>query len=165
MKHRQRFLLLLIVIFSASLQAADPVRLARYSTLEPVATQAQETPLQVVVQIRFPRRITTLRKAFEHLLRRSGYRMATAENTDPKLEALLRKPLPEVHRQLGPITLERALRTLAGAPWTLVVDPVHRLLSFELAKPYWPPIASMGPSSRIKCQVTPTLAKDEGLQP
>jgi len=41
-------------------------------------------------------------------------------------------PLPKVHHSLGPITLTQALSTLAGSPWRLVVDPIHRLISFQL---------------------------------
>ena len=135
--------------------AADiPVRVGRYSTIAPTATAAQADLLQVVVRIRFPAQITTLRPAFEHLLERSGYRLAPAPATDPRLDVLMREPLPQVHRSLGPITLQRALETLAGPAWILVVDPVHRLVSFELAKPYATAVPVVGsghyiPHSRV----------------
>ncbi len=121
----------------AEVTAAEPlVRVGRYATIAPVATPAQANLMQVVVRIHFPDEITTLRPAFEHILARSGYRLAPALAADPRLETLMRAPLPEVHRRLGPITLQRALETLAGPTWVLVADPVHRLVSFELAAPY-----------------------------
>ena len=128
--------LLLGMTLTAPLHAEELVRVARYSTFEPVATLAQAEPLQVVVQMQFPQQITTLEAALVYLLARSGYRLAEAKATDPRLTTLLRASLPEVHRRLGPITLSRALRTLAGSAWQLVIDPVHRLVSFELTPGY-----------------------------
>ena len=52
--------LLLGMSLIAPLHAGERVRVARYSTLEPVATQAQAEPLQVVMQMQFPQQITTL---------------------------------------------------------------------------------------------------------
>ncbi|MGH8490231.1 MAG: FimV/HubP family polar landmark protein, partial [Gammaproteobacteria bacterium] len=52
------------------------------------------------------------------------------------LPTLLGWPLPAVHRTLGPMRLDEALKTLAGPAHYLVVDPVHRLVSFELREPY-----------------------------
>ena len=112
------------------------VRTARYTTVAPVATPAQADLLHVIVRIQFPGHVTTVRDAFGHLLSRSGYRLAPDGSADPRRDILLRSPLPAVHRQLGPITLQGALETLAGPAWVLVTDPVHRLVSFELAAPY-----------------------------
>ncbi len=138
--------LLLGMTLTAPLHADELVRIARYSTLEPVATQAQAEPLQVVVEMQFPQQITTLEASLMYLLIRSGYRLAEARTADPRLTTLLRAPLPEVHRRLGPITLSRALRTLAGSAWQLVIDPVHRLVSFELAQHYRTASLALRPS-------------------
>jgi len=125
-----------IILFVAQAWAEPTVRAARYTSVEPVPTAAQADLLQVIVQIRFPGSVTSLREAFDHLLTRSGYRMATGPAVDPGLGVLMQAPLPAVHRRLGPITLQAALETLAGPAWVLVTDPVHRLVSFELAAPY-----------------------------
>ncbi len=113
-----------------------PVQVERYSTVAPVPRAAQIDPLQAVVAIAFPDQISTVGDALHYLLRRTGYRFASREATDPASTALMRQPLPAVHRQLGPITVSRALTTLAGPAWYLVVDPVHRLVSFELVRRY-----------------------------
>lgn len=42
------------------------------------------------------------------------------------------QPLPEVHRNLGPMCLEEGLLTLVGFPFGLVIDPVHRLIGLRL---------------------------------
>ena len=138
-----RIVLLLISMTATGVWAAEPsVRVGRYSTMAPVATPAQADLLQVVVRIRFPREIKTLGPAFEHLLERSGYRLARTSASDPRLATLMGAPLPEVQRRIGPITLQRALEALAGPAWILVIDPVHRLVSFELAAPYSGPAST-----------------------
>ena len=71
-----------------------------------------------------------------YLLARSGYRLASPEASDPAMATLLSLPVPEVHRELGPVTLEQGLQTLAGPAYCLVVDHVHRLVSFELLPRY-----------------------------
>ena len=121
----------------ATWSANDEVQqVARYSTIAPVPRAAQVDPLDAVVTIVFPEQLTTVDEALHYVLRRSGYRLASAKATDPAASVIANQPLPEVHRRLGPITVARALGTLAGPAWTMVVDPVHRLVSFELAQEY-----------------------------
>ena len=114
----------------------EPVQVARYSTVAPVPRVAQADPLATVVTVVFPDELTTVNEALHHLLRRSGYRLAAPEASDPAFAGLADEPLPEVHRRLGPITVMHALNTLAGPAWHLAIDPVHRLVSFELAERY-----------------------------
>ena len=117
--------------------AADGARqVERYSTIAPVASAVQTDPLEAVVTIVFPNQITTVDEALRYVLRRSGHRLASAEAADPASSVLVQQPLPEVHRRLGPITVARALSTLTGPAWSMVVDPVHRLVSFDLAQDY-----------------------------
>lgn len=111
-------------------------QIERYSTIAPVASAAQTDPLEAVVTTVFPNQITTVDEALRYVLRRSGYRLASAEAADPASSILAQQPLPEVHRRLGPITVARALSALTGPAWSMVVDPVHRLVSFDLAQDY-----------------------------
>lgn len=121
----------------ATWSANDEVQqVARYSTIAPVPRAAQVAPLDAVVTVIFPEQLTTVDEALHYVLRRSGYRLASAAAADPAVSVLANQPLPEVHRRLGPITVARALGTVAGPAWTMVVDPVHRLVSFELAQEY-----------------------------
>lgn len=111
-------------------------RTARYTTIAMSATADQKNPMRATVHTQFTDQVRSVGEAFQQILSRSGYRMAHIGASDPRLSALLQSPLPEVHRQLGPLRLSDALSTLAGAPWELVVDPVHRLVSFDLKQPY-----------------------------
>ena len=67
------------------------------------------------------------------LLARSGYVLAEDSVLSKEAKALLRLPLPHIHRKIGPMTLDRALHTLSGDAFELVVDPVHRKIAYELS--------------------------------
>ena len=115
---------------------AQEIQVERYSTVQALPTQAQVDPLLTVVTVRFPEQVTTVGEAIHDLLRHSGYRLASLQASDPAMETLVRLALPEVHRALGPMRLDRALTTLSGQAFRLVRDPVHRLVSFELCPLY-----------------------------
>ncbi len=139
---------------------AENVRVGRYSSINPVATEQQSNLLSVVVTISFNAHINSVGEAINHLLLRSGYHLASLKASDPMLPVLLDAPLPHTHKKIGPITIENALHMLAGSAWALVVDPVHRLVSFELVEKYqsaskhpvqkeaW--LVSVNPNKRIK---------------
>ncbi len=124
---------------SSMMVAAAPdsdARVGRYARVTPLATPSQSDLLSVLVNITFDTHLSTVGESFTHLLARSGYQLADLEAADPYLPILLSRPLPQAHRQLGPIRLDHALTTLAGPAWRLVVDPVNRLISFELLPQY-----------------------------
>jgi type IV pili sensor histidine kinase/response regulator len=130
-----RFGVIGILLLSFSAQAGE-LQVSRYGSLSPVATSEQKDLLSIIVTISFNRNINTVGQALDHLLLRSGYQMADLSISDPVLPVLLTQPLPDVHKVLGPIHLDNALKTLAGPAWDLIVDPVHRLISFELLDKY-----------------------------
>jgi len=125
---------------------ASNVQVGRYSLLSAEPTEAQTDLLASTVTVHFPVQIQTVGESIRYLLRRSGYRLADAVALAPETPDLLALPLPAVHRQLGPITLRRALETLAGSTFTLVQDPVHRLIAFEGCTPDWRVARDTGPS-------------------
>ncbi|MGH8651414.1 MAG: FimV/HubP family polar landmark protein [Gammaproteobacteria bacterium] len=114
----------------------DPIRVARYSAIAPGPSAEQVDLFTLPVHTEFPFSIQTVGGALEHVLTPSGYRLASIPASCPSLPALLAWPLPAVHRRLGPMRLDEALKTLAGPAHYLVVDPVHRLVSFELREEY-----------------------------
>lgn len=125
---RGPFLACCLALPGMGLAAEDPVPLARYAYLMPGSSHAQRHPLQVTLaRIRFPQEIATVGEAMAHLLQRSGYRLD--EQRSPWATTLLMpQPLPEVHRDLGPIHLAEALGVLAGSAWRLKVNPLYRTL-------------------------------------
>ena len=108
------------------------VQTGRYTAVAPVATEAQQEPLQAIVTVEFPESVTTLRAAVQHLLAGTGYALSDVLYWDVEVFGLFDRPLPEVQRTLGPITVLVALKTLAGPAFRVVIDPVHRLIGFEL---------------------------------
>ena len=117
-------------------KVVDPRRVGRYSQLSAAPSPAQANPLQTVIAVTFPRDITTVGAALRHVLVRSGWRVAAHEAGDPAFTRLTTLPLPESQRTLGPIALIDTLAVLCGEAYTVVVDPVHRLISCELREPY-----------------------------
>ena len=108
------------------------LQLSRYSVQLTGATKAQKDPLQAVIkQLRFSGKVKTVGVAILTVLENSGYRVSY-KHLEPKVKDLYRLPLPAIQRNMGPLTIEQALTTLAGEPWILVVDREHRLVSFQL---------------------------------
>jgi type IV pili sensor histidine kinase/response regulator len=139
----QRLCLIICCGASASVLAdASPessvfaMQVARYSVMPPTATPAQADLMAVVVNIKFPQQVSTVGEALDFLLRRSGYRLVDTDS--PAMTILQALPLPAVHRQIGPLTLNNALLTLAGSAYRLSVDPLHRTLSFNATQPLPP---------------------------
>ncbi|MGE0373135.1 MAG: pili assembly chaperone [Gammaproteobacteria bacterium] len=116
----------------ASLEAnAVEVTVARYSTVPPAPSLVQRDPLAAPVVSVLPASVIRIGEAVETLLAPSGYRLSPPLAADSERAELLDLPLPEAHRALGPLPLRTALRILAGPAFTLVEDPVHRLISLE----------------------------------
>lgn len=105
----------------------------RYTSVKNIAPVDQLNPLKVVIKTKLPQSIATVREAVDFLLVRSGYTMAEDGVLSAEAKTLMALPLPAVHRELGPMTLDRALHTLSGDAFVLVVDPVHRKIGYELA--------------------------------
>lgn len=124
-----RWMVLPLAIAACGAQATEPVQVGRYSTLAPVPTVAQADPLASTVQVNFPAKVQSVGAAAEYLLSQSGYRLAAPSTA---MRKLLAQPLPGSQRTLGPLSLTQALETLAGQPYTLRVDPVNRLVAFDL---------------------------------
>lgn len=129
-------LLLTLALIHWGTANADDIQVGRYLTAENAPTPAQADPLQVTVQLEFPSDIRHVGAALTYLLSRSGYRLQDTSRADPSMRVLLTRPLPEVHRALGPLGLEQALTTLAGPAWRLVIDPTLREISYEAVAPY-----------------------------
>jgi conjugative transfer region protein (TIGR03748 family) len=123
-------------VASVNLQAND-IQVGRYSLFSATPTVAQADLLEATITVQFPDRIQTVGEAVQHLLQQSGYRLADPEATGPESTYLFALALPAVQRSLGPMTLKRALETLAGPAFHLIEDPVHRLVAFELCVMEW----------------------------
>ena len=148
------YLVTLICLLVAGFGVANPVaptaqqslQVSRYVTLAAVASDTQKDPLSALIpKLVFGHQVATVQDALQVLLNDSGYRIASY-HPDPRVHQLFNLSLPAVHRRMGPISLENALNTLAGSPWMLVVDPVNRLITFQLPRHYKTPRVYTVPS-------------------
>ncbi|MGZ8246170.1 PFGI-1 class ICE element type IV pilus protein PilL2 [Methylomagnum sp.] len=115
--------------------AAPPERTqtGRYSYVANGPAAAQIDPLLAIIEVRLPQGLDTVGLAADYLLKRSGYCLMEPGATE--VRHLLRLPLPEVHRHLGPMTLREALLALGGTAYELVVDPVYREVGYRVIAP------------------------------
>lgn len=112
----------------------EVMQTGRYSNVKNIASLDQINPLKVVVQTSIPQSATTIRDSVEFLLVRSGYLLADDAVLSAEAKILLSHTLPQVHRMIGPMTLDQALHTLSGDAFELIVDPVNRKVAFELSE-------------------------------
>ena len=146
-KHKinRRAFLAISGLFAASLATAgtvetsntgtSEVQVGRYQTVMLRPDENQIDLLSVVVTRELPEHIKTVGQAVATLLDGSGYRLLSADLAEPYRTLLFSLPLPDVQRQLGPLTLRQALELLTGPAFRLVVEPTYRLVSFDLVLP------------------------------
>ena len=121
---------------SESSAASGWVRVGRYSAVRPGPTAAQRDPLQAMVHVKLPGQVRTVGQAVKYTLRRSGYRLGA------NVGALHNREVPQVHRDLGPMTLEQALQTLAGQAYQVRPDHGARTVAFRLSPAPAAPVES-----------------------
>lgn len=131
--------IILLLLFACSVNAieqpfaqAEMQSVARYSFAISKPSFAQLEPLATVIKVQLPRELKTIQQAIEYLLAPTGYSLADVSNSDPYIDVLYKSLIPEAQRDIGFLSIEDALRMLAGEPWELVEDPVSRLISFEM---------------------------------
>lgn len=130
--------LILLSLISVNTTNAEPntIVIGRYLSTQLIPLNAQTDLLAQTFDVHFPYEIATIGAAISYLLNDSGYQLIQETMLDRPAAQLLNLPLPDVDRHLGPMTLLQGLQTLAGAPFQIVVDPVHRLIAFRLKESY-----------------------------
>lgn len=124
--------LLAIAVHPAALVAAEQDhQIARYTSVAAGPAPAEKNPLEAVVAVHFPRsHIHTVGQAVHYLLLRTGYRLATT--LSEPVHEVMKLPLPEVHRDLGPYTVRTALSVLLGQPFELSTNPTRREVAYHI---------------------------------
>ncbi len=127
---------LLMLNLTTVVASADTTQVDRYLVVANQPLAAQSNLLTQTFQVRFPYTINTIGAAIHYLLRFSGYSLVEGRYQTTEVAAVLARPLPEINRNFGPMTLQTGLMTLIGKPFGLLLDPVHRLLDFRLLPDY-----------------------------
>jgi conjugative transfer region protein (TIGR03748 family) len=130
---------LLVCVLGASLglltlpvTAADVTQINRYATVAHKPLPAQVSPLKAVQQIHFPQDIKTIGQAVDYWLRYSGFHLIEANKQAGNLKQILSQPLPQVDRNLGPLSIETGLLVLIGQDaFVLKAEPFTREINVQ----------------------------------
>ena len=142
------FLLTSLSLLSLTTQAANVTQVNRYGTVANKPLAAQINPLLSVQQIHFSQEIKTVGEAIEWWLHYSGYVLVSKENQPEGLQSVMHQTLPQIHRNLGPLTVKEGLEVLAGQQvFMLVENPLLRQVNFKLKPAYQ---SAIKPSVRSK---------------
>jgi conjugative transfer region protein (TIGR03748 family) len=127
---------------------ADVTQINRYATVANKPLAAQVNPLLAVQQIHFPQEIKTVGQAINWWLQYSGYSLVAKEKQPKSLQAVMLQTLPQIDRNLGPLTIRDGLEVLAGQQvFMLVVNPLLREVNFKL-KPNYQPVVKKAVRSK-----------------
>ena len=92
----------------------------------------------------------TIEQGVQQLLWGSGWRLAGMAAADPELFRLMQAPWPNSWHNLGPDRLDAILVAMGGSGWQLVVDPVNRLVSWEVSPAFRTDTGRLTPAFRGK---------------
>lgn len=105
---------------------------ATLSVRSSAASADQLNPLQSVRTLVLDGRVRSVRDAVLEVIEPSGYTLLDqGPNTSRLIDGLLDGPLPDVHREFTSLSTTEMLRALAGPGYVVVVDHVHRRLTFD----------------------------------
>ncbi|CZL28072.1 PFGI-1 class ICE element type IV pilus protein PilL2 [Legionella pneumophila] len=113
--------------------AANVTQINRYATVANKPLVAQVNPLLAVQQIHFPQEIQTIGQAIKWWLKFSGFSLVSKEKQPESLQIIMQQPLPQIDRNLGPLTVKDGLEVLVGQQsFALIEDPLLRQVNFKL---------------------------------
>ncbi len=122
----------LLIATTVSAEPDESIKVGRYTYVKNVPPVEQLYPLRVTIKTRIPQGIKSVEGAIKNLLMRSGYSLLDKKQMSEEAKTLMELELPQIHRSLGPMTLDVALKAISGSAYELVVDPVHRKITYEL---------------------------------
>lgn len=135
----KKIIMLSLFSYTTLVSAADITQINRYASVENKPLASQVNPLLTVQKIHFPQNITTAGDAINYWMQYSGFKLVHESAQSAALKAMLKQPLPQVQRNLGPLTIQNGLTVLAGQEvFYLTQDALHRTINFKLKPKYLP---------------------------
>lgn len=129
----KRTMIFSLVLFGLQVHAANITQVSRYATVNNQPLAAQINPLKTVQQIHFPASIQTIGEAVNYWLRYSGYHLVPKEKQSESLQQIFQQPVPQVSRNLGPLSIDHGLTILVGQQlFNLKQDDLLREINFSL---------------------------------
>ncbi len=140
-KKRLAFLIFSIGILTSTAAVygntmAEQVRVNRYTLADIAPSPSQVDLMSVIVDVQFSESVETVGQAIQALLTWHGFKIGHISAGHYSQYVLYLLPLPEIHRQLGPLRLETALRVLGGEGFELMINPVTREVSYHINDTY-----------------------------
>lgn len=108
----------------------------RYLTVTNAPRGNDPYGIKGTVERQFPDTVKTIGEAVEYTLNDTGYKLLPVSRSTSSVRQLYSNPLPVYLRSVGPMPLKGALLSLSGQAYQLVVDPVHRLITYKLRSDY-----------------------------
>ncbi|HAT8894418.1 TPA: hypothetical protein F8S33_15805 [Legionella pneumophila] len=113
--------------------AANVTQVNRYATVANKPLAAQINPLLAIQQVHFPQEVQTIGQAVEWWLKFSGFSLVSKEKQPESLQTVMHQALPQIDRNLGPLTVKDGLEVLVGQQsFALIEDPLLRQVNFKL---------------------------------
>ncbi|HAT9060339.1 TPA: hypothetical protein JBB45_03705 [Legionella pneumophila subsp. pneumophila] len=123
--------LLSVAVFASI--AANVTQINRYAIVANKPQAAQINPLLAIQQVHFPQEVQSIGQAVEWWLKFSGFSLVSKEKQPESLQTVMRQALPQIDRNLGPLTVKDGLEVLVGQQsFTLIEDPLLRQVNFKL---------------------------------
>lgn len=110
-------------------------KVSRYLNVHTSVNSEQLWTLNEVVNFNAGK-YASIYQALSALLHRSGYKLDPQINSVPVLRSILNSPVPHIHRKFDNNKAHDIARALIGPTFNLVVDPINRLVNFELRPEY-----------------------------
>lgn len=108
----------------------DVLRTGRYQLVTTQGTIGQRQLLEQAVRLNIsPFDQATVGQAVRRVLLNTGFNLC--QNQTVGVRQLLGNALPEIHHNIGPMTLRQALTMLIGDAWVLDADPLRRVVCFK----------------------------------
>ncbi len=139
MRYLMAVILLVTVVLSPAIRAETGfpgVLESRYIMVQSGPTEAQQYPLQTMIDMQIPQSLDTVGAAVDYMLMPHGFHVLHEKHRTTAQSLLALLPLPKAHRALGPIKLIDALKVVGGEAFNLVVNPVKRTVTYTLKPEY-----------------------------
>ena len=150
-------------VFTGRVVDGEQMQVGRYTTTLAKPAQAAASPLDVYIQITYPRQtVQTVGDAVRHTLQRTGWRLVEPSALAPDASRFLTFPLPESQRTLGPYRAREVLQVLLGDTWVWHEDPVRRLVWFTVAPRLTVLTPEPAASTPVAEQITPPVPTTTG---
>lgn len=108
----------------------DVLRTGRYQLVTTQGTIGQRQLLEQAVRLNIsPFDQATVGQAVQRVLLNTGFNLC--QNQSVGVRQLLGNALPEIHHNMGPMTLRQALTMLIGDAWVLDADQQRRVVCFK----------------------------------